>query len=152
MKELVVDAIIVDGGVKIFVTVHVMCGAFGVNDIDNFLWRNVIARQTRRGWARGRTYLTFGSTANPVCTYMSCTHVLSHLLGANAFTFSESLLLEGWSGQSEEIWNYEFATRFGNCNLGLLRSFWALRAQISKLAQSLRTIPRIAPVSSCHSC
>mgnify|MGYP006190974881 CR=1 FL=1 len=61
-------------------------------------------------------------------------------------------LLEGWSGQSEEIWNYEFATRFGNCNLGLLRSFRTLRAQISKLARSLRTIPRIAPVSSCHSC
>ena len=47
------------------------------------------------------------------------------------------VLLEGWSGQSEEIWNYEFATRFGNCNLGLLRSFRTLRAQISKLARSL---------------
>jgi hypothetical protein len=105
-----------------------------------------------KGLGAGRTYLTFGSTANPVCTYISCTHVLSRLLGANAFIFSESLLLEGWSGQSEEIWNYEFATRLGNCNLGLLRSFRTLRAQISKLARSLWTIPRIAPVSSCHSC
>ena len=52
MKELVVDAIIVDGGVKIFVTVHVMCGASGVNDINIFCGGTSL-RAKREGVGRG---------------------------------------------------------------------------------------------------
>jgi hypothetical protein len=108
-------------------------------------------RAKREGVGRGVEPINLRFHSQPVCVHMICTLVLSRLLGANAFTFSESLLLEGWSGQSEGIWKLQIATRFRELEFRFTSKFSEfLSSQISKLARSLWTIPRIAPVSSCH--